>query len=128
MGLDMFLRGVKWPAYSHRPLKCEDGYEIRSLEIELAYWRKHPDLHGFIVQQFANGEDNCQKIYLNEKDIETILDAVRIEALPHTTGFFFGASDADQRAYSVEVLQQALKWLKSDPLIETRAIYYQASW
>jgi hypothetical protein len=128
MGLDMYLRGLKFPAYSTRPLKCEDGYPITTMEVELAYWRKHPDLHGFIVQQFGNGEDNCQKIYLNEKALEIILDAVKMEALPDTKGFFFGVSSPDDRPYSIEVLQQALRWIKSNPEIETRTVYYQASW
>jgi len=40
---------------------------------ELVYWRKHPDLHGFIVTTFADGVDNCQQIWLSDNDIETII-------------------------------------------------------
>jgi hypothetical protein len=27
---------------------------------EVGYWRKHPDLHGYIVETFADGVDACQ--------------------------------------------------------------------
>jgi len=124
MGLDMYLRGVKNPFNDRQ--KDEDGFEITAIEIELGYWRKHPDLHGFIVQQFAGGKDDCQKIYLNAKAIETILEAVKVEALPLTTGFFFGTSSPSDRLYSIEVFEKALKWINRDK--DIRYVYYQASW
>jgi hypothetical protein len=38
--------------------------------------------------------DECQPISLGADDIERIMQAVRDKALPHTTGFFFGARTA----------------------------------
>ena len=107
MGLDMNLYG-------------EYAGEIE----ELGYWRKHPNLHGFIVQTFANGEDDCERIYLSAKDLKTIYDAINIEALPHTEGFFFGTSRPEDRFASLAIFENAIKWLDNSD----KKIYYQASW
>jgi hypothetical protein len=56
MGLDMYLTGEKF--LMTRNLE-EDGFRLRSKTLELGYWRKHPNLHGYIVQTFADGTDEC---------------------------------------------------------------------
>ena len=87
MGLDMYLHGEKFLLTQHedrgKPPR-EDGYEVRSRTLRLGYWRKHPNLHGYIVQNFAD-EDNCQPIDLDEAGIEEIIYAVARDDLPHTT-------------------------------------------
>jgi hypothetical protein len=95
MGLDMNLEGEKYfrtdwknPENNLR----DDGYEVRAKTLRLGYWRKHPDLHGYIVNTFAGGVDNCEAIALEDADIEKIIDAVARDELPHTVGFFFGAN------------------------------------
>ena len=61
----MYLDGVKFhSAYGKdengntikvgRP-KCKDGHDIKRSVIDLGYWRKHPDLHGYIVEKYADG-------------------------------------------------------------------------
>src|ERR1700683_3641911 len=43
--------------HSARKLSClmvfmqEDGFRLRSKTVELGYWRKHPNLHGYICQR-----------------------------------------------------------------------------
>lgn len=110
MGLDMFL--------------CiDDGVG----EQEIGYWRKHPNLHGFIVNEFADGVDECQKIYLTRADLRRILDAVKEDALPHTDGFFFGASRPEHKEQTIEILERAIDFLKKPHPRDAR-VYYQASW
>ena len=69
MGLDMYLTGEKY-FFAYPPEEAriphEDGFEVRSQILRLGYWRKHPNLHGYIVNNFADGEDNCQSIFLDE--------------------------------------------------------------
>ena len=44
MGLDMYLTGEKFVM----SLKLqEDGFRLSSKTLDLGYWRKHPNLHGF---------------------------------------------------------------------------------
>ena len=49
--------------------------------LSLGYWRKHPDLHGFIVKTFANGKDECQRIDLTGEDLIKIIEAVKSNTL-----------------------------------------------
>lgn len=122
MGLDMYLCGEKYAKKG----QTEDGFPISKVVLEIAYWRKHPNLHGFIVQTFAEGKDDCQKIYLGQDDLVTIIDAIKEDRLPDTTGFFFGVSEKNEEAknYDLEVFSKALRWAK-----ETYStVYYVASW
>lgn len=133
MGLDMYLRGRKmlW-AIDGVEARKEDGFNISSIEIELGYWRKHPNLHGYIVQTFADGVDKCQKIFLNRDDIRNIIKAVKAKKLPHTEGFFFGYSDGSEMDDDIATFNAALKWLDAEPKDGRtefgRCVYYQASW
>lgn len=108
MGLDMYLMD-------------------EATNTEIGYWRKHPNLHGYIVNTFANGVDECQKIPLSEDDIKNIIQAVKTKSLPHTTGFFFGSSDGSEDKYTIDTFNKALDVMNSTPKSK-RSIYYQASW
>lgn len=109
MGLDMYLEGrtFNWERKEKR-----DGFRVKGVMLELGYWRKHPDLHGYIVQTFANGVDECQVIELNEDALENILQAVKDDRLPKTTGFFFGTSGPDDKAPTIAILTAAIEWLR----------------
>lgn len=109
MGLDMFLTGF-----------YRDGKEI-----ELAYWRKHPDLHGFVVRTFANGVDDCEPIELTADDLKLVLKAAKEGKLPKTTGFFFGDSGTQDTLDTIERLRIAIAWLEDGT---GRKVVYQASW
>ena len=92
MGLDMFLTGRKYLQTNwDKPEDnvTEDGYRLSTKHLELGYWRKHPNLHGYIVNTFADGEDNCQDIDLSADNMRQIIEAVEKKKLPHTDGFFF---------------------------------------
>lgn len=133
MGLDMNLYGRKslW-THDEKHTRKEDDFPIGAMELDLGYWRKHPDLHGYIVREFAGGEDECQKIPLEPEHLEQIAQAVRAKELPHTTGFFFGSSEywAAETEEVAKVFDRAHAWLMTlDPDRESyREVYYQASW
>jgi len=115
MGLDMYLTGEKfyWQSFKGRDRK-EDGYAVQSIYLRLGYWRKHPILRGFIVQAFADGKDECQKIVLDERDLMTIIHAITEGRLPHTEGFFFGESEQsrEQTKHDLDILCRAVAWLR----------------
>src|SRR5580765_3556500 len=99
MGLDMYLEGHKylWQDWDHPERdRREEGYRITNITVELGYWRKHPNLHGYIVQHFAGGKDECQEITLEADDLRQIIRAVQDGGLPETQGFFFGKSELTQ--------------------------------
>lgn len=128
MGLDMYLRGEKYLWSNTDQTITEDGFELKEKILELGYWRKHPNLHGYIVQTFANGEDDCQKIDLDEDSLEQIIDAVKEDKLPKTSGFFFGASDGSEKENTLKILSSALEWLRVTEKNISRSVFYQASW
>ena len=65
---------------------------------ELAYWRKHPNLQGWMENLWRvkgnEGEFNCVDLELTLNDLDNLEKSLDNEALPETVGFFFGA-DAD---------------------------------
>jgi hypothetical protein len=131
MGLDMYLTGEKYLVTDFENEAnnlTEDGFRLTSKLVRLGYWRKHPNLHGFIVDTFANGEDNCQQIHLEAEAIERIIDAVARDELPHTEGFFFGESDGSEKSEDLRILKAALEWLRTPEANVWRSVYYQASW
>jgi hypothetical protein len=133
MGLDMYLTGEKFlmPDYQNPGIHPqEDGFRVRSRTLELGYWRKHPNLHGYIVQTFADGKDECQTIHLDPDDIRTIVAAVQAGNLPCTTGFFFGSSDTspERIAEDIRIFEKALAWLQTEESPVFRSVIYRASW
>jgi len=120
MGLDMYLRGSKflWRNWNDPEAeRQEDGYRITDIRIDLGYWRKHPNLHGYIVEAFASGNDNCQEIELSVQDMRNIISAIKEQRLPFTEGFFFGQSNdsEEQRKLDVAIFEQAIEWLEAEP-------------
>jgi hypothetical protein len=129
MGLDMYLSGDAFFTHEH-PNRRLKPFEKEREVYRLGYWRKHPNLHGFIVETFADGLDECQDIELTAEPIATIIAAVKLRELPETTGFFFGESDHtdDQMAYDIEIFENALKWLAIEETGVWRSVIYRASW
>lgn len=124
MGLDMDLTGNR---YFMKPRVRGD---LKSEQYDLGYWRKHPNLHGYIVREFADGVDECQRIELAGGQIRQVIAAIKDRELPRTTGFFFGESEdsAEQIAYDLHVFEEALAWLEDDNPEVLRWVSYQASW
>jgi len=137
MGLDMYMTGSKFIGghwQRDKPIRKEDDHPINSIEVSLGYWRKHRRLHGFIVNTFADGVDDCRKIELSTDALRQIAKALRDDDLPETEGFFFGNEkiDKEEKEQSEEYanqMEEAIKWLeagKKNPF--ERSVYYEASW
>lgn len=66
---------------------------------EIAYWRKHPNLQGWMENLYKEkgGTDqfNCKFVQLTLEDLELLEHDIRKGDLPKTNGFFFG-DDADK--------------------------------
>ena len=146
MGLDMYLVGHHYhSAYVEdvpRPM-LDNKYHIESMDVDLGKWRKHADLHGYIVDTFANGEDNCMEIDLTEADLDQIILAIKNDDLKKDhSGFFFGNStefgyykkEEKDRAIALfqrakTFLQEGAKmWKDSDLYMNPRYVTYRASW
>jgi hypothetical protein len=136
MGLDMY-------AYAGRSGQRDEFYEKAqwneetkefdspvSKPVELAYWRKHPSLHGWMEQlwQKRNPDDmssfNGIELELTWQDVDDLEQAVRHGQLPFTEGFFFG-KPADNVYY-----EEDLKFCvnaKAELFLGLKVFYY-SSW
>lgn len=85
MGLDMYL--YRYPkSKTKEQIKQEsEGLWKKGIDewrkgfkekYEVAYWSKVNFLHGYIVEHFADGVDECQPIPLVREDFEEIASAV----------------------------------------------------
>ena len=95
---------------------------------EIAYWRKHPDLHGWMEQLYRKkgGTEksfNGDTVLLTEEDIDNLKIAVLTRTLPSTSGFFFGASKQEINFADLEFIEKAKEAIK-----EGYTLYYDSSW
>jgi hypothetical protein len=144
----MYLTGDAYFTFEHPNSKAEP-LPIERTVYKLGYWRKHPNLHGYIVQTFAGGVDECQEIHLGTEELCNIIKAVEEDRLPHTDGFFFGASAANperfvekygctleeaqaeklkEKEHDLLTLRSAIKWLEAKEEGVWKTVIYRASW
>ena len=137
MGLDMMLYGDK-SSYVKSPTDEVDGFPIASLLLDMGYWRKHANLHGFIVDCFADGNDDCREVDVSREkmnELYTILNEIKNnhskadELLPTQSGFFFGSTIYDKWYYSdiLETIKVLQYELDENGLFVDDYIYH-ASW
>lgn len=125
MGLDMYAYKMKF-----KPKRETDFQEeIANVETEdLAYWRKHPNLHGFMQELYyskggTKSTFNCAPVLLNEEDIKNLAMALANDELPETSGFFFGKSSGEEYSEDLKFCQDALNAIK-----EGYSVYYDSWW
>lgn len=95
--------------------------------IQLAYWRKHPNLHGWMENLYhergGKNSFNGDAIRLTLDDIKALEKAVEDETLPYTEGFFFGTSTPDCKFGDRDFV-----WAARNALALGLAVYYTSSW
>jgi hypothetical protein len=106
---------------------------------ELAYWRKHPNLQGWMEQLWlrknkpngSSGQEeswgsgfNGIELELTLEDLNELETVIKEHQLPKTVGFFFG-HDSDQHYY-----QQDLEFVRQAraELFMGLKVFYNSSW
>lgn len=122
MGLDMY-------AYAASQANQEWG---TGAQREIAYWRKHPNLHGWMEQLWHNRDHspsddpmfNGVEIELTWEDLDALEEDIRNDRLPSTSGFFFGDnSDNYYREQDLEFVRKARAEIFSG-----LKVFYNSSW
>jgi hypothetical protein len=97
---------------------------------EFCYWRKHPDLHGWMEKLYRDkgGTDesfNCTQVRLDINDLDLLEADLKSLSLPTTTGFFFGKSSYDEWA-----IERDLEFIRNarNHILHGRAVYYTSWW
>ena len=97
MGLDQYATARKGDAITD-----DEGDTYYEDSMELAYWRKHPNLQGWMENLYheKGGDEsfNCVDLELDLEDLDALEESLDEEALPETAGFFFGANADDHYA------------------------------
>ena len=125
MGLDM---------YAYAATQANDSAKQGKLvQREIAYWRKHPNLHGWMEQLWEHkgcpdgdkdDDFNGIELELTWEDLEELERAVTHKQLPATSGFFFG-NDADDHYQ-----EQDLAFVRNAKaeIFTGLKVFYNSSW
>src|SRR5688500_13852245 len=105
MGLDMFAFTTS------EQLADSVDFDVATLT-EIHYWRKHPNLHGWMEKLYrekgGSAESfNCVNVQLVSADLDRLEADIKANHLPHTEGFFFGASDGTERDDDLQFINKA---------------------
>ena len=127
MGLDMYAYSL--PKDDDRPCVDFDLDDIGDEERRrLHYWRKHPNLHGWMAGRYyeKGGSDDdftVNTVELTAADINALERAILGKTLPQTTGFFFGETTGEEREDDLEFIRKA-----REEFAKGRTIAYYAWW
>lgn len=101
---------------------------------ELAYWRKHPNLHGWMEQLWISKgrprqsvawpEFNGIELELTWDDLDKLERDIRQGRLPNTEGFFFG-NPSDNYYYEQDL--EFVKNAKAEVFLGLK-VFYNSSW
>ena len=95
---------------------------------ELAYWRKHPNLQGWMRKLWEakgnSGEFNGDELELTRDDIDMLEEDILAGNLPDTAGFFFGNPSDD---YYKEQDLAFVKQARAELFCGLR-VFYNSSW
>jgi hypothetical protein len=167
MGLDMYLnarkyisptdyeatRAKNWDEIVPNPefTRLQDHFPAKALKygdsggtvsINVMYWRKANQIHGWFVDHPQNGVDECQETDVSHDDLKALLSICKSikenpseapNVLPVTSGFFFGNYDPDTAydEYYWEQIDYTIGGLELllDTLPETEYDFsYRSSW
>lgn len=136
MGLDMYAyvasRAGQQNDFYEGAEFDENAKEYVNIKVskprELAYWRKHPNLHGWFQQEWESqgnsGSFNGDELEITWDMLDRLESDVREECLPATKGFFFGNnSDAHYRDQDLEFIRNARAEIFSG-----LKVFYNSSW
>jgi hypothetical protein len=96
---------------------------------EIAYWRKHPNLQGWMEQLAEKkgleyGSFNGIELELTWEDLDELERAVTHNRLPETTGFFFGNDSNDYyREHDLQFIREA----RAELFLGLK-VFYNSSW
>jgi len=136
MGLDMYAYaaanekqyGEFWENGEYDPDTKDYVNTVVSKPKELAYWRKHPNLHGWFHREWESqgntGDFNGDQLEIDWDMLERLESAVVNGELPATSGFFFGdGADDYYREQDLEFIRQA----RAELFLGLR-VFYNSSW
>jgi hypothetical protein len=125
--------------YAYAASKADSNWDAaESEQRELAYWRKHPNLHGWMerlwdskgrpgIEKYSTNADvmfNGVEVELTWEDLDALEEDIKNERLPSTSGFFFGDNSDDYyRNQDLEFVRKARA-----EIFTGLKVFYNSSW
>lgn len=105
-----------------------DFKENPSWACQVHYWRKHPNLHGWMERLYREKggtaeEFNCVNVMLNSDDLDRLEADINAGTLPDTSGFFFGQTDGTETQDDLAFIARARHFMELG-----QQIYYTSWW
>ena len=123
MGLDMYALATK-----AKPETDVDFSTKNFEQEEIHYWRKHPNLHGWMQNLYdakggteSNFNGDC--VVLDSEDLDNLEQDVKDGNLPDTSGFFFGQSGDDEIENDLVFVAKA-----REAIANGKTVYYTSWW
>lgn len=121
MGLDMYALTTDEKITAPVDFKAEEIAELH-------YWRKHPNLHGWMEHLYREkgGEAevfNCVNVELTPDDLDSLEEAIKAGTLPETCGFFFGQSDGSEVEDDLAFIAKA-----REAIAAGKTVFYSSWW
>ena len=123
MGLDMYAFSTK-----AKP-ETEVDFSTKNFDTnELHYWRKHPNLHGWMQNLYdmkggTSDSFNGDCVVLDIVDLDNLEEDIKNGNLPDTSGFFFGQSHPDSDLDDLDFVNKAREEIKKG-----NVVYYTSWW
>jgi hypothetical protein len=120
---DEFYEGAEWDEDSGKMVNSAVNKPR-----ELAYWRKHPNLHGWMERLWrergGEGDFNGDELELTAEDLDNLEYDVQNNRLPPTSGFFFGeGADDYYKPSDLKFIQEA----RAEMFLGLK-VFYNSSW
>ena len=134
MGLDMYVYAKKTDLTDDVRVDFDVDYDWQ--KDELCYWRKHPNLHGWMQSLYyekggkSENGFNGDKVRLTDEDVNALEKAIEEDTLPFTQGFFFGQSPTKDDEYYEKEKAHDLECIERmrDALCQGQTVWYTSSW
>ena len=125
MGLDMYVEKVSGGLITQ---PVDFTFPDRTEPVEVHYWRKHPNLHGWMEQLYREkgGQDpsfNLNRVQITEADLDRLEIDINNSDLPETYGLFFGSSQPEDKVDDLRFIKTARQELKAG-----NDLYYTSWW
>jgi hypothetical protein len=121
MGLDMYAMVLNKAPETPVDFNTEGATELH-------YWRKHPNLHGWMQKLYiqrggAASSFNCVPVQLDSEDLDRLEADIKAKKLPYTDGFFFGETDGTEMEDDLAFIAKA-----REAIAEGLTVFYDSWW
>ena len=146
MGLDMWLNGKIYTndVTLEKINLAKYNVKVDSINVELGYWRKANQIHGWFRRNLSDEVGNCNEVFiphdtlieLYEVCFRTMIDIdngnieAAMERLPPEEGFYFGNYEIDEFyiqnvKHAIEILYNIFEMINNGIKMD---VYYYAWW